>query len=50
MNISPRTQSLLNRVPKNHRLTSSMQDVIIGASAANEAFADHKNYCPRTRE
>jgi hypothetical protein len=43
MNISPRTQTLLDRLPKNHRLTPTMRGVIVGVSAANERFADYKN-------
>jgi hypothetical protein len=43
MNISPRTQSLLNRLPKNHPLAPSMRDAMIAALAAGEELADHKS-------
>jgi hypothetical protein len=42
MNISPRTQTLIDLLPKNHPLTPSMRDAIIAASAAGEGFAGHK--------
>jgi hypothetical protein len=43
MNISPRTQSLLNRLPPNHPLAPSMRTAMIDALAAGEQFADHKS-------
>ena len=42
MNVSPRTQSLLNRLPKGHPLTPAMRDAMIAAAAASEGFAGHK--------
>jgi hypothetical protein len=42
MNISHRTQTLLDRVPKNHPLSAAMRDAMIAALAAGEQFAGHK--------
>jgi hypothetical protein len=42
MNISPRTRSLLNRLPKDHPLALSMRTAMIAALAAAEQFAGHK--------
>jgi hypothetical protein len=42
MNISHRTQTLIDRVPKNHPLSSSMTAAMVAALAAGEQFAGHK--------
>jgi hypothetical protein len=42
MNISPRTQTLLDRLPKDHPLAPSMRAAMISAAAASEGFAGHK--------
>jgi len=42
MNISPRTQTLIDRLPKNHPLTPQMRDAMIAAHAASEQFSGHK--------
>jgi hypothetical protein len=42
MNVSPRTQTLIDRVPKNHPLSSSMTAAMTAALAAAEQFAGHK--------
>jgi uncharacterized coiled-coil protein SlyX len=42
MNISPRTKTLLDRLP-NHPLAPAMRTAMIDALAAGEAFADYKN-------
>jgi hypothetical protein len=42
MTISPRAQSLLDRVPKDHPLSAPMRDAVIAALAAGEQFAGHK--------
>jgi hypothetical protein len=42
MNISPRTKTLIDLLPKGHRLTPSMRDAIIAASAAGEQFGGRK--------
>jgi len=42
MTISPRTQSLLNRLPKDHPLAPSMRDAMIAAAAASEGFSGYK--------
>jgi hypothetical protein len=41
MPISPRTQSLVNRLP-DHPLSASMKDAMIAALAASEQFSGHK--------
>jgi hypothetical protein len=41
MNISPRTKTLLDRLP-DHPLTPSMRTAMIAAAAASEGFAGHK--------
>jgi hypothetical protein len=46
MNISPRTKTLIDRLPK-HPLSPSMRSAMIDALAAGEAFADHKNTLAR---
>jgi hypothetical protein len=42
MNISPRTRTLLDRLPKDHPLSPSMKAAMIAALAAAEQFAGHK--------
>src|SRR6266850_1073215 len=42
MTVSPRTQSLLNRLPKDHPLAPSMRAAMIAAAAASEGFSGHK--------
>jgi hypothetical protein len=42
MTISHRTQTLIDRVPKNHQLSSSMTAAMVAALAAAEQFAGHK--------
>jgi hypothetical protein len=42
MSVSPRTKTLIDLVPKGHRLTQPMIDAIISVSAANESFAGRK--------
>jgi hypothetical protein len=42
MNISPRTKTLLDRLPKDHPLSPSMRTAMIAAAAASEGFAGHK--------
>jgi hypothetical protein len=42
MNVSPRTQTLLDRLPKDHPLSPSMRSAMIAAAAASEGFAGHK--------
>jgi hypothetical protein len=46
MSISPRTKTLIDRLP-NHPLAASMRSAMIDALAAGEAFADHKNTLAR---
>jgi hypothetical protein len=42
MNISPRTKTLLDRLPKDHPLSPSMRDAMIAAAAASEGFVGHR--------
>jgi hypothetical protein len=42
MNISRRTQTLIDRLPKDHPLAPSMRDAMIAALAASEQFSGHK--------
>jgi hypothetical protein len=42
MTISHRTQTLIDRVPKNHQLSSSMTAAMVAALAASEGFSGHK--------
>jgi hypothetical protein len=42
MSVSPRTQTLIDRVAKNHPLSSSMRSAMIAAAAASEGFVGHK--------
>jgi hypothetical protein len=42
MNISPRTQTLIDRLPEDHPLAPSMRDAMIAALAASEQFSGHK--------
>jgi hypothetical protein len=42
MNISYRTQTLLDRLPKDHPLSPSMRTAMIAAAAASEGFVGHK--------
>jgi hypothetical protein len=42
MNISHRTKTLIDRLPKDHPLTPSMKAAMIAAAAASEGFAGHK--------
>jgi hypothetical protein len=42
MNISPRTKTLLDRLPKDHPLTPAMKAAMIAAAAASEGFVGHK--------
>ena len=42
MNISPRTKTLIDCLPKNHPLAPKMRDAMIEALAASEGFAGHK--------
>jgi hypothetical protein len=42
MNISARTKTIIDLLPKNHPLTPSMRDAIIAASAAGEQFGGRK--------
>jgi hypothetical protein len=41
MNISPRTKTLLDRLPKDHPLSPSMRDAMTAALAASEGFSGH---------
>ena len=47
MNISPRTKTLLDRIPKNHPLSASMRNAVIEASAAADQFAERKRELAR---
>jgi hypothetical protein len=42
MNISPRTKTIIDLVPKGHRLTAAMIGVITDVSAAYEGFSGHR--------
>src|SRR5258706_3249789 len=42
MNISPRTKTLLDRLPKDHPLTPSMRTAMVAALATAEQFSGHK--------
>jgi hypothetical protein len=42
MAISARTQTLLDRLPKDHPLTPAMEAAMVAAAAASEGFAGHK--------
>jgi hypothetical protein len=42
MTVSPRTKTLLDRLPKDHPLTPAMKAAMIAALAAAEQFAGHK--------
>jgi hypothetical protein len=42
MSVSPRTQSLIARLPKNHPLAPAMKAAMIAAAAASEGFVGHR--------
>jgi hypothetical protein len=42
MNVSKRTQTLIDRLPKGHPLSATMRDAMIAALAASEGFGGHK--------
>jgi hypothetical protein len=47
MNISARTKTLLDRLPKNHPLSASMKAAMTAALAAGEEFTAHKSQLSR---